>query len=297
MPLPMLLPLLLSLAAADDVPAADDAVPASTEQRRVLVLPTAGDLEASRLSSVTRLVVDRLGRFEQLDVIARKDAEQRLTAADRDAVAGCDGGPECVAALAAAFDADVVATATAGKVAGSTVFTLELVDATGAPLQRETAQVSGLDDVTARITRVIDDVGRALTGAEPGTSSASSSSSSSSSSPSPSSSSAEVPALRLPLLVGGGVVVGLGAVVGLLGLLPAFAASGAESELKVLRADYVAADRDDDILATAADRQRDADEARDQWNNAGIYAFWGGFVVVAAGAGALAAGFFAQDAP
>ncbi len=270
----MLLLLLLTLARPE---------PMTPEQTDVLMLEVTGDLDPNALLSLTRLVAARLGRFEQLKVLSPAPAA---------VAAVCAGGEDCVAKWAEHFDVDVVALTQVGKVGGTTGFSLQLLDPKGGSLARGNAQVSGLDDLNERVSRVVDDVGRALTTSEPGDAPASSSEPSG---PVPAATS--VPTLREPLLIGGGVGVGVGVLTALLGVLPALAASGAENDLKVLRTRYIEAGRDDQLLTEAAAAQDAAESARGQWNDAGIYAFWGGVVVAVAGGGAFAAALLAQDLP
>lgn len=283
----MLLPFLFALAGAD----AEVADPAP--KTRVLVLDVAGDLDENQKTTLTNLIVARLSRFAPLEVIAQKNVEKLIGIEASKQVAGCEGESGCLAELAGAFNAEIVAAPQAGKIGGTTVFTLQLLDPKGATVGRGTAQVSGLDDLVTRITEVVDGVGRDFTHSEPADSFANPSTST----PSPTAAASPAPDLRQPLLIGGGVAAGVGAALVVIGAIPALQASGAEGDLKVLRANYVEAGRDDDLLQQAKAKQRDAEAARGLWNGAGIYAVWSGVVVVAAGGGALAASFLLQDAP
>jgi hypothetical protein len=275
----MLLPVLfLSLAAVEPAPVV-----------KVLVTDTAGDLDSSARTSINDMIVRRLKRFASLEVTVKREREKQLDDEHKALLEGCAG--DCPDQHAAAFAVDVVAVSQAGKVAGSTVFTLELFDSKGESVARGNAQVSGLDDRDEKIASVIDEVGRSFTHQEPGDQPSSSSSAATPVA------AVELPPLRMPLLIGGGVGVGVGVVTALLGTIPALAASGAENDLKVLRTRYVDAGRDDALLDDAATKQQDAENARGQWNDGGIYAFWGGFVVAVAGGGALAASFLLEDAP
>ncbi len=293
----MLTPLLLLLpllgAVVDGEPPADVA-PAAAKKTRVLVLDVAGDLEENQKSTLTNLIVARLSRFEPLEVIAQKNVEKLIGIEATKQVAGCEGESGCLAELAGAFNAEIVAAPQAGKIGGTTVFTLQLLDPKGTTVGRGTAQVSGLDDLVTRITEVVDGVGKDFTHSEPADSFAN---------PQPTTTAAPktaenaAPDLRQPLLIGGGVGVGVGVALVAIGVIPALQASGAEGDLKVLRVRYVDAGRDDDLLQQAKAKQKDAEDARGLWNGAGIYAVWSGVVVVAAGGGALAASFLLQDAP
>ena len=281
----LLLPLLFALAAADEV-AADDVAEPQKARTLVLVLNATGDLEPSALSNLTSVVLNRLRRFPPLEVISESNSDKLLSDEKRAQLGTIDGVVGAASALGG-----LVTVTTAGKVGGSTVFTLELFDSTGSIVQRGSAQVSGLDDLHTTVTRVVDDVGRGLTGAEPGSAAAASSSTAPSASVSP-----PTPSLRTPVLVWGGAAVGVGALSMVLGLIPALVADGAEGDLKVLRTRYVKAGRDDAILTEAAHKHVVINDARTLWNDVGIFAFWGGFVVAAAGGATLAAAFFAGEA-
>lgn len=294
----MLLPLLLVLAplAADDAPAAATAE-APPKKTRVLVLDVAGDLADNQKTTLTNLIVARLSRFEPLEVIAQKNVEKLMGIEAQKQLAGCEGDENaCLAELAGAFNAEIVAAPQAGKIGATTVFTLQLLDTKGATVGRGTAQVSGLDDLVTRITEVVDGVGKDFTKTEPADSFANSSTPATTN-PTTTTSTKPAPALQQPLLIGGGVGVGLGVALVAIGMVPALQASGAEGDLKVLRARYVDAGRDDDVLQQAKQKQLDAEGSRELWNNVGIYAVWSGVVVAAAGGGALAASFLLQDAP
>jgi hypothetical protein len=249
----------------DDAEAASAAVPART---RLLVLDVGGDLPAAQRETLTSLVAARLSRFADLEVVSQSNVEQLLGLEAQKQLSGCGGddGSGCLAELAGALDAKVIAVAQAGKLGGTTVFTLQLLDPQGATVGRGTAQVSGLDDLAGRVESVIDGVGREFTGDEPSDQAPPASTSSTSTT---TSSSAE-PALKTPLLIGGVTALGLGIVVAGVGVLPALSASSAEGELKTLRVQYVKAGCDDDLLQQAAQKQRDVDDARGQWNGAEI---------------------------
>ncbi len=289
----MFLPLLLVLAAADgDAGPAAAAGPSAAVRTRVLLLEVAGDLDAAQRATLGSLIGARLSRFEALEIVDQKNVEKLLGVEADKQRAGCTGDENaCLAELAGALQADVVAAPQAGKIGGTTVFTLQLIDQKGVTVGRGSAQVSGLDDLAQKVSDVVDGVGREFTGGEPrdGVSSSNPAAATTTTT--------GEPAWRQPLRIGGAVGIGVGLVAIGLGAIPAVMASGAEGDLAGLRVRYIKAGRDDDLLQQAAVKQRDADDARGLWNDAGIYAVWGGLVVAAAGGAALAAGFLVAEAP
>jgi len=80
-----------------------------------------------------------------------------------------------------------------------------------------------------------------------------------------------------------------------LGVIPAFMTTGAENDLTRLRGRYVDSGGDRAILDDAAAKQLEVDGNRGLWNNAGIYAAWGGALVAVAGGAALVAAFTLID--
>ncbi len=257
-------------------------------QPRVLVTDTTGDLQETEVL-ITNLVAARLSRFVNLKVIAQRDIKERLGLEADKQLAGCESNTTCIAELAGAFDVDLVAVSAVGRLGGTTVFTLQLVDEHGEAKARGTATVSALDDLAAAVSDVTDTAGRTVTGDEP----------------------KDVvvaavdiaPAvtvdagLKTPLLIGGGVAVGVGVVASAIGSLPLLAYNSADRELSSLRTTFIK-DGDPAILADAADTQERAEGARRLYNNAAIYGVWGGAVVAGAGAGAVAAALLLfEDAP
>ncbi|MBM4279360.1 MAG: hypothetical protein FJ137_00895 [Deltaproteobacteria bacterium] len=275
--------------------AASVASPPAPPRPRVLVLDVAGDLDPSARATLTALVTARLARFDGLEVVAR-DSLARLVDVEADKqAAGCagdDGG--CLAEVAGALDVDYLAVATAGQLGGTTVFTLQLVDRGGKTSGRGTAQVSALDDLAARVTTVIDEVGTQVTGAAPSSGEPDGGGAPGAAPPWPTT----LPAgAKSSLLVAGGVGAGVGVLALALGVTPAVLYSGAAGGLRTLRVDYVASGGDPALVERAGERQQDAVALQGLWNNAGIYAAWGGFLVAAAGGGAIAAALLVPEAP
>jgi hypothetical protein len=193
-----------------------------------------------------------------------------------------------------ALDAEYAAVARAGRVGGTTVFTLQLVDRKGATVGRSAAEVSALDDLVGRVRTAALDVGRQVTGKEP-TDAASVSPTMTTMTTMPLGE-----GLRMPLLVGGGAAAAVGSLLLAGGALPAVLYGNAASDLRVLRARYVDEDDDDArqaLLRDATTRQREAEGLRRAWNDVGIYAVWAGVLVAGAGAGALAAGLLLEEGP
>lgn len=279
----------LGLAAADGVatpaPAPAPVADAAPRPTRVLVLDVAGDLEDGPKATLTNLMVARLSRFAALEVIAQKNVEKLLGLEAKKQMAGCEGDDtSCLAELAGAFNAEIVAAAQAGKLGGTTVFTLQFLDSKGVTVGRGSAQVSGLDDLASKVAEVVDGVGRDFTKTEPGDAAAAPSTA-------PTAAATAPPGLREPLLIGGGAALGVGVVVAGISVIPALLASGANNDLKGLRVRYIDAGRDDDLLAQAEEKQRSATSLTGLWNNFGLYGFWGGVLIGALGGGALAGSF------
>jgi hypothetical protein len=274
-------------------PAAATPAPAAAAARqRVLVLDVTGDLDKSARETLAGLIGARLARFTALDVIAKSGIARLIELESERQAVGCDGDDgACLAELAGALDVDTLAVANAGRLGGTTVFTLQLVDRAGKTVARGSTQVSALDDLATRVALVVDDVGQQATGAPPAPPIVAGADTMSSSTN-------QLPAgWKTPLLVGGGVGVGVGVVVGVAGLVPAVLYGRAASSLGALRADYVENGGSDKTLAEASETQNSAAGLQGLWNNVGIYATWGGITLVALGGGALAGGMLLEEAP
>lgn len=267
--------------AAPVAPAA--VAPAADTRTRVLVTDTSGDLPPEKRALLTNIVATRLQRFTALRVIAQRDVQQRLGLEADKQLAGCESDAACLAELAGAFDVDIVCTSSAGVLGGTTVFTIQLVDDTGAAKARGTATVSALDDLAGAVAAVVDTAGREATGDEPADPVIAKATPTTPTTPLSS-------AWRFPLLLGGAVGVATGLTAAGIGVIPGLLYRGAEDDLTTLRVRYVESDKDPAILADATAKQAEADRLRGLWNNAGVPAFWIGSLVVVAGGAALTAG-------
>ena len=265
---------------------------------RVLVLDVTGDLDEGARDTLTALVGARLARFSALDVVAKTSLARIVELEGEKQAAGCaaDDGA-CLAEVANALDVDTVAVGTAGRLGGTTVFTLLLVDRGGRTVARGSTQVSALDDLAARVLLVIDDVGEQATG-QPAEEPAVASDDERAATPRPSTAMPSLPVgSKQPLQIGGGVGAGVGALAVVVGLTPAVLYGGVAGDLRRLRVGYVERGGDDGILDEASKKQSDAYALQAWWNGAGLYAAWGGLALAVAGGGALAAGFLLEEAP
>jgi TolB-like protein len=266
------------------------AVPADARPR-VLVLDVVGDLDDSTRATLTALLTTRLARFKDLDVTARSSLARLVDVEADKQVAGCgDNDAGCLAELAGALDVDYVAVATAGRIGGTTVFTLQLIDRAGKTSGRGTAQVSALDGLAGRVAAVADDVGQQVTGVPPPSGAASFTGGGVGG--------GRIPAgWQKPMMVGGGAGVGVGVLSLALGLTPAVLYGNAAGDLRSLRARYVDAGGDRALVDEAGELQKRAIALQGMWNNVGIYAAWGGILVGVAGGAALAAALLFEEAP
>jgi hypothetical protein len=254
------------------------------------VLDVTGTLDAAERSTLTSLLATEFARFDGLDVVARGDVARLLELEGERQAAGCDDGA-CLAELVGALDVDLAAVAQAGRVGGTTLFTLQLVDRKGSTVAQGSAEVSDLDDLLGRVRAVVATVGTQVTGEEPDDAGAAAvPAGSSSSSPL-----GLVAGWRLPLLVGGAVTFGLGAVVAGVGFVPLQLYGSARNDLRDLRVEYVGSGGDDAVLDQAAARQRDAEGLRQMWNQGGVPAVWIGSTVAVVGATALVLGLLVED--
>jgi hypothetical protein len=262
-------------------------------RQRVLVLDVTGELEQAARDTLTSLVGVRLARFSALDVVARSSISRLVALEGERQAVGCAGEDgACLAELADALDVDTLAVGTAGRLGGTTVFTLVLVERGGKTIARGSTQVSALDDLAARVVQVVDDVGQQATGQPPDADAVAPAVAAASSSP------LALPAGSRPLLVyGGGAVAGTGILAFVAGVVPAVLYGGAAGDLRRLRVDYVERGGDGEVLDAATQKQREAFALQGAWNNAGRYAAWSGLALVAVGGGALAAGLLLQEAP
>lgn len=290
--LPMIFATAAAAGAADVVatPPTASAPGPTTTVTRVLVLETGGDLGPEKRLLLTNLTAARLARFADLEIMAARDIEARLGLEASKQAAGCESDSECLANLTGALDVELVCATTAGTLGGTTVFTIQIIDSAGAARARSSVQVSALDDLAGAITRVVDDAGRAVSGAEPGDAVVRTSGTTAAAA-----NADTVMGLRQPILIGGAVGLGAGVVALGLGVIPAFMTTGAENDLTRLRTRYVDSGGDRAILDDAAAKQVEVDRNRGLWNNAGIYAAWGGALVAVAGGAALVAAFTLID--
>jgi hypothetical protein len=259
---------------------------------RVLVLDVAGELEQHARTTLTALLTTRLGRFDTLDVVEKSSLTRLLDLEAEKQALDCAGDAQggCLAEIAGALDVDAVAVATVGRIGGTLLFSLQIVDRTGRAIGRGTAQVSALDHLTDRVAAVVDDVGQQVTGAPP--------SAAPSGTPGSATTAGRLPVgFRQPLLIAGGAALGVGVLSLGLGVVPAVLYSTSASDLRSLRVRYVEEGGDSALVDQAATRQKDALAFQGLWNNAGIYAAWGGLLVGTAGGAAVAAALLLEEAP
>jgi hypothetical protein len=284
-------PTTTATATADQQP---EPAPPVRARPRVLVLDVSGDVDKSARDTLTALVSTRLARFSSLDIVTKAGVARLIELEGEKQATGCGDDGACLAELAGALDVDTLAVATAGRLGGTTVFTLQLVDRTGKTIGRGSTQVSALDDLGARVALVVDDVGQQVTGEQPEESKVNGADTLS---PSSSSSMKLSAGSKTPLLIGGGVGAGVGAVVFAVAVTPAVLYAGVAGDLRRMRATYVDSGGDDQLLDEAVTKQRNAFALQGAWNNVGVYAAWTGMAVAALGGGALAAGLLVEEAP
>ena len=270
--------------------------PGVTQRTKVLVVDVrSADLSEGERDALGAVITGRLARFSSLEVLSGADLRSMAALASDKASAGCEGDDgSCLAELAGALGAPWVLATQAGRLSGTTVVSFHLFDATASKtIARSTVQVSGLDDVTARVATAVDAVGREATQDEPG-----GVASSAPIGPAPSASANAKPpsGLKTGLLVGGGVGIGIGAVASAIGLVPSVLYGSHQRELVDLRRAWVQ-NQDAAVLADAAQVQTQAERNRAAWNTWGIGLFWGGLAIAAAGGGALAGGLVFEEGP
>ncbi len=294
----VVLPLVLSLLAAEPAPAAapaepapeTPAAPAANAPLRVLWQPMSGDVGDADRGLAGTAALQRLHRFGRLDITVAKDDSGCVLAEDRVA---------CLQGLVASKSVDLVVAASATTSAGELVVSIDAVNATGvvANAKGDSSRMDGsfvdaahaavaaladtLDDAddfhwvldapairAGTGTTAVTTAGPASPGVVVGTSS-----------------------LRQGLQYGGVAGLGVGVVAIVAGAVPGIAARQSEAGLTPLRLRYV--DGDAAALDEAKALQASGASWRASYNSIGVPVIWTGIVLAAAGGAAIATSIFA----
>lgn len=268
-----------------------DAAPADTRADptlRVLLLPSAGDVDDARKKAVDDAVFARFQRFSGLRLVRGTDADACVAVDDRAA---------CLQAIAgdAARATDLVVASVASG-AGSDWSVRHVVvddDSTIADGAGTASKLDGsFDDArTQALTRLADALvaADAVHFVEGGVTTTTTTTvvtrTTTTTGP-------DVDAIRRGLLLGGAAGLGVGVLAIGTGTVLGVIASSARGDLSSLRVDYTRSG-DPAILEQAREQQAAAAGAADVYNGVGVPLVWTGIVLTALGGGALAAAMFA----
>ncbi|HEY1098573.1 MAG TPA: hypothetical protein VGF99_06580 [Myxococcota bacterium] len=272
-------------APAEVAPAADTRADPTL---RVLLLPSAGDVDDARKKAVDDAVFARFQRFSGLRLVRGTDADTCVAVDDRAA---------CLQAIAgdAARATDLVVASVASG-AGSDWSVRHVVvddDNTLAEGAGTASKLDGsFDDArTQALTRLADALiaADAVHFVEGGVTTTTTTTvvTTTTTTTGP-----DVDAIRRGLLLGGAAGLGVGVVAIGTGTVLGVIASSARGDLSSLRVDYTRSG-DPAILEQAREQQAAAAGAADVYNGVGVPLVWTGIVLTALGGGALAAAMFA----
>lgn len=292
----VVLPLVLSLLAAEPAPAAapaepvseTPAAPAANAPLRVLWQPMSGDAADADRSTAGTTALQHLHRFGRLKITAAKDDGGCVLAADRLA---------CLQGLVSSANVDLVLAASATTSAGEFVVTIEAVNASGvvASARGDASRMDGsfVDAAHNAVTAVADSLDDADDFHWVLDAPAIRSGTSDTTSTAPVASTVAVPtsSLRQGLQYGGAAGIGVGVVAIIAGAIPGIAARQDEAGLTPLRLRYV--DGDAAALDEASALQTSAASWRASYNTVGVPVIWTGIVLAAAGGAAIATSIFA----
>lgn len=241
------------------------------------------DIDAGAADTLTQFVAAHAARFP-LEVVAMSDVRDVIELEGQKQAVGCDtSSSSCLGDLAGALGADLVLGTRAGKLDAVYVVSLQLFDARSAGAEgRASVQAWSIAEASAKAGPAIDELLRKATGSEPGESHVAPLAP------------RDAPAVaidddfRFGLQIGGGAAVGLGALVVVLGAVPALQYGAKKENLGELTRAF---DGSDAQIAEATRLHREALEAKATYNNIGRWGIVAGTLVVLLGGSALAAGF------
>jgi hypothetical protein len=258
-------------------------------QQRTLVFELSGDAPAEQRSRMTSIIAGRLQRFPSLAVVSGAVLQNQLDSTEAKAIIGdacaelsSDG---CRQRLATALDASWSCTGDATVLGTTTTIRLAL-QRTSATDNAEpvttSIDINSLDDMSARLSRAIDQLGENATAEKP--------------IDPPISAINTLPDLGMPLTIAGGVLAGVG-VVGIIGgAIPSLLYGNAHGSLIDLRNQYREAPSDD-LITQGQQRRAEAIGYKDAHNNIGVYVVAASVAAVIIGGGGAAAAYFLWPTP
>jgi hypothetical protein len=275
-----------------DVPppdAATTAVPetAAAKKIKLLVLDVKvanpDDIDAGAAETLTQFIAARAARFP-IEVAAMADLRDLVELEGQKQAAGCDtSSSSCLSDLAGALGADLVLGTRAGKLDAVFVVSLQLYDARSTGSEgRASVEAWSLAEASTKAGPALDDLLRKATNSEPTETNIA-----------PLAKKDAPPVaiddtFRLGLQIGGGAAASVGAVLVVLGVVPALQYNAKKENLGALTRSFTG---DDDDIAQATRLHREALEAKASYNNLGRWGVAGGTALVVLGGAALAAGF------
>lgn len=294
----VVVPLVLSLLAADPAPAAAAAAPeppvapAPDAPLRVLWQPMSGDVGEADRALANTATLQRLHRYGRLAITVAKDDSGCVLADDRVA---------CLQGLVTSRNVDLVVAASATTSAGELVVTIDAITAAG-PLANVKGDASRMDGsfvdagqaAVAALADTLDDADAFHweLDAQPVRSKSNSDGNSSTVGSAPAAGVVvATSSLRQGLQYGAIAGIGVGVVAIVAGAIPGIAARQDEGALTPLRLRYV--DGDAAALDEAKALQASAASWRASYNSIGVPVIWTGIVLAAAGGAALATSIFA----